>query len=273
MLSPTLILVFPLLGVPILAPVAAIGMSLFTEVFGFASGVAGYSRRCLIDYKIARQMIVVAVPFAAAGAVASPYLSPMLLKTIYGVLMFGLAGVLVRQSRAHPASYPRALETSPPGGRGEFRAEGEIHTASTAGGKKFRYRPSGLGISRALTAAGGTLSGLLSTGIGEIELPQLVGFCELPLPIAAGTSILIVMAAVAAGSVAHMVRLFSAGGLTAIPWNLVVYTVPGAVLGGQIGARLQGRVSEAVMGRAMAGLFIVIGAAFLVSAWGHGARR
>ena len=271
MLSPTIILVFPLVGVPWLAPAAAIGMSLLTEFFGFSSGVAGYARRCLIDYEVARQMIYVAVPFAAAGAQASAYINPALLKTIYAGLMFGLAVVLVRQSFRHPTSYPAALETSPEGDRG-FHMEGDTHV-SAAGNKEYRYKPEGLGLSRALTAVGGTLSGMLSTGLGEIELPQLVGICRLPLPVAAGTSILIVTAAVAAGSVTHVARLLSEGGFSAVPWNLIVYTVPGALIGGQIGAKLQGTVREATMERLMAGLFVVIGSAFLASVWLRGGLR
>ncbi len=72
---------------------------------------------------------------------------------------------------------------------------------------------------------------------------------------------------VAAGSIAHLVSLASAGGLAAVPWNLVIYTVPGALIDGQIGSRLQGRVSEAVTERFMAGLFLVIGIALLMSVW------
>ncbi len=269
MLSPAIILGFPLIGVPSLAAPAAIGMSLFTEFFGFASGVTGYARRCLIDYNVARQMIYVAMPFAAAGALASAYLNPAFLKTIYGVMMFGLAGVLVRQSFTHPASYPSALETSPEGGTREFRVQADMHVCA-AGNKEYRYKPEGLGLSRALTATGGALSGMLSTGIGEIELPQLVGICRLPLPVAAGTSVLIVTAAVAAGSITHVARLLSEGGLSAVPWNLIAYTVPGALIGGQIGARLQGTVRETTMERFMAVLFVLIGAAFLASVWLRG---
>ncbi len=272
MLSPTIILGFPLIGAPSLAAAAAIGMSLVTEFFGFASGVAGYARRCMIDYNVARQMVYAAVPFAAAGALASASLNPALLKTIYGVMMFGLAVVLVRQSLTHPTSYPSALATSPGEGRRRFSVAGDTHVCA-AGGKEFRYKPEGLGLSRALTAVGGALSGMLSTGLGEIELPQLVGICRLPLPVAAGTSILIVTAGVAAGSITHMARLLSDGGLRAVPWNLIVYTVPGALIGGQIGAKLQGTVREAIMERFMAGLFLLIGAAFLASVWLRGGLR
>ncbi len=266
-LSPVIILAFPILGVPPLAAAAAIGMSLFTEFFGFGSGVAGYARRCLIDHKIARQMIVIAVPFAGAGAWASHLLSPSLLKTVYGVLMFGLSAVLLRQSSIQPSSYPAALATTPDGGQAEFRTERGIHIVRAADGTEYRYAPCRPGISHVLTALGALLAGMLSTGIGEIEMGQFVALCRIPLPVAAGTSILIVAGTVAAGSIAHIVRLVSAGGLAAVPWNLVIYTVPGALIGGQIGSRLQGRVSEAAMERFMAGLFLVIGVAFLVSVW------
>lgn len=53
--------------------------------------------------------------------------------------------------------------------------------------------------------------------------------------------------------------------MNAIPWNLIVYLVPGAVIGGQIGARLQGRISAGIMERAMAILFLLIGLIFLAN--------
>ena len=56
------------------------------------------------------------------------------------------------------------------------------------------------------------------------------------------------------------------GGSAAVPWNLVVYTIPGAIIGGQIGARLQGAVRPRLMERSIASLFLVIGVLFLISA-------
>src|SRR6266851_4942639 len=44
MLTPFLILVFPVLSVPTLTPGQAVGMALFTEFFGFASGAEGCVR-------------------------------------------------------------------------------------------------------------------------------------------------------------------------------------------------------------------------------------
>ncbi|MBI2911397.1 MAG: sulfite exporter TauE/SafE family protein [Chloroflexi bacterium] len=268
MLSPMLILVFPLLGVPLLAAPAAIGMALFTEFFGFTSGVMGYVRRCLVDYQVAQQMIIIAVPFAAAGALGSHLLDPALLKTLYGAMMLGLAGVLVRQSLHSAHSYPAALAAGPAGRQREFIATQTERVIRATGGVEYRYAPCPPRVGQAFTAGGALLAGAISTGIGEIELPQLVGRCRMPLPVAAGTSILIVAATVAVGSLTHLASLIGAGGLEAVPWNLVIYTVPGALIGGQVGARLQGRVPEALMERLMAGLFVLIGLAFLASVWG-----
>jgi uncharacterized membrane protein YfcA len=70
---------------------------------------------------------------------------------------------------------------------------------------------------------------------------------------------------VAGAPVTHFVELIQHGGLAAIPWNLLVYAVPGAVIGAFVGTRLQGRVSEKAARLFFAGLFGAIGVAFLLA--------
>jgi len=55
-----------------------------------------------------------------------------------------------------------------------------------------------------------------------------------------------------------------AGGSLAsvIPWSLVIYLVPGVTIGGQIAARLQGRIEQERLERIIGTLFLVIGVAF-----------
>ncbi len=263
MLSPAIILGFPLLGVPEIAPAAAIGMSLFTEFFGFGSGVIGYLRRGLVDLKTYKALVWIAVPVAALAGFISQEIDPNVLKTIYGVLMFPLAVVLWRQAAEqlrpgsrHPKPRYAPIEEQDP----------ELTRVVDRDGNVYEWRTCNRGAGRVLTAFGATMAGLVSTGIGEIEMPQLVKRCRVPLAVAAGTSILIVASTVLGASVAHIARLVGEDGIDAVPWNLVVYTVPGAVIGGQIGARLQGSISPKLMERSMATLFVVIGALFLVSA-------
>ena len=62
-------------------------------------------------------------------------------------------------------------------------------------------------------------------------------------------------------------QLISEGGLEAVPWNLVMYTIPGVLIGGQIGPRLQGRISHRGMELGIASLFVVLGLAMLLVAY------
>ena len=58
-------------------------------------------------------------------------------------------------------------------------------------------------------------------------------------------------------------ELIQAGGWAAIPWNLLVYDIPGVLIGGQIGPRLQGLVPQHRMRRAISVLFIFLAIAMM----------
>ena len=86
---------------------------------------------------------------------------------------------------------------------------------------------------------------------------------RVPVSVAAATSVFIVIVTVASASFTQISGLVAAGGINAVPWNLVLYTVPGVIVGGQIGPRLQGRVPPRVMEKAIGILFAVIGIAMV----------
>jgi uncharacterized membrane protein YfcA len=76
---------------------------------------------------------------------------------------------------------------------------------------------------------------------------------------------LIVAGTVTGAAATHLVQLLATGGLAAIPWNLLVWAVPGAVAGAMVGTRLQGRVREDTARRFFTGLFALIGLTFLLA--------
>ncbi|MDP8969856.1 MAG: sulfite exporter TauE/SafE family protein, partial [Actinomycetota bacterium] len=96
-------------------------------------------------------------------------------------------------------------------------------------------------------------------------LPGLVRRSRLPVAVAAATSTVVVAGTVTGAAATHLVELAREGGLSAIPWHLLVWAVPGAVIGAFIGTRLQGRVSEDAARRFFSGLFLTIGITFLVA--------
>jgi len=76
------------LGLP---PETAVGAGLVTEVFGFASGLTAYVRRGLIDYALARMLLVVTVPAAIGGSLVVHYIRPDILEAILGMGLIAVA--------------------------------------------------------------------------------------------------------------------------------------------------------------------------------------
>ena len=110
------------------------------------------------------------------------------------------------------------------------------------------------------------LTGVVSVGIGEVLVPQFAKRRGIPVPVAAATSVLVVTFVFLAASLTHVWRLAGLEG-DAIPWNLLVYTVPGVIIGAQIGPRLQGRIGEERMVWVIGLFFVFIGVAMGSSVW------
>lgn len=134
-----------------------------------------------------------------------------------------------------------------------------------ADGRSFEFCAHGLRGQRLLSGLGAFLAGLISTGVGEATLPGLIRRSRFPTAVAAATSTVVVAGTVVGAALTQMVQLAAADGFAAIPWNLIMWAVPGAVVGAVIGTGLQGTVSARVTGWFFSGLFLAIGATFLLA--------
>ena len=252
--TPIFVLLFPLLGPEYVlsSTIAAISAALITQTFGFLSGFIGYQRRGLIDYGLARRMLVVSVPVAIIGALIASSIEDAFLLAGYAVLVFALAFGLLRhrQDVAMPDDIPQ-----------------ELRLVVDKAGNEHAFRDPGLRFhDRIMTAAGAFLTGLVSVGIGEVTISQLTRR-GVPIAVAAATSVLVVIVTVATASTTLAVQLVRDGGWMAIPWDLLIWDIPGVLIGGQIGPRLQGKVSQRTMQTAIAALFIVLSIAMANVAW------
>jgi uncharacterized membrane protein YfcA len=267
MLTPIFLIGFPLLGVPRLSTVAAIGTSLFLETSGFGTGLYRYLRLRLVDVKTAKTIILVTLPLGVLGAIAARHVPVQALRLGYGAAMPGLSWLLLQDhSEQKPAGERVTLAATR-----EYSSEqlpcgpGEEREICAANGSCYRYCARSLGLQHVLSGADAFLAGLISTGVGEATLPGLIKRSRFPVPVAAATSTVIVAGTVVGAAATHLVQLDIEGGLSAIPWNLVVWAVPGAIIGAFIGTRLQGRISERASRRFFSGLFAAIGIAFLLA--------
>jgi len=260
MFIPIFLIIFPLLGPEyvIASPLAAIGVALITEAFGFTSGLIGYLRRHLIDFKVAKSLIIIAVPSAIVGSLLAEAASPEMLKILFAGLMFILAYIMLKR----PSTKEKQKITEE-ALAGDYSHMGHERTVKDSDGNVYKYHLCHPGRGRIFTGIGGFITGLMSVGIGEIVTPQLVKQCKIPVSVAAATAVLVIILTVAAASGTHIYTLVSEGGVDAVPWHLVIFTVPGVIIGGQIGVRLQGKFSQDKMEKIFGVLFGVIGVAMI----------
>ena len=249
--TPIFVLVFPLLGPEYVleSTLAAIAAALITQTFGFLSGFIGYYRRKLIDYQLAWRFIRIAVPVAIIGVWVAKKLPDYVLLAAYSALVSVLAVSLWQRAK----------------NSGQFSGSGVSYgmTIVDSRGEQYSYDTPQLNAGNyTLTGAGAFLTGLVSVGIGEVTVSQLT-HKGIPIAVAAATSVMIVSVTVLFASSTHAVQLIQGGGWTAVPWDLLVWDVPGVLIGGQIGPRLQGLVPQHIMRRAIAILFVGLAIAML----------
>ena len=250
--TPIFILAFPIIGPEYALPttLAAIAAALITQTFGFLSGFIGYYHRRLIDFDLAFRFLKISVPVAIAGAFVANLVHDGVLVACYGLLMLVLAlGLWLQKTRDLPH-----VKTG---------AGHDVHTLVDSTGREYHYPTPTLGPKNVgVTALGAFLTGMVSVGIGEVTVAQLTRR-SIPIAVAAATSVLVVILTVLVASTTLAIELIQAGGWTAVPWNLLVYDIPGVLIGGQIGPRLQGLVPQRTMQRAIAILFVLLSLAML----------
>ena len=241
-----------------LEPEVAVGVGLMTEVFGFASGLFAYISRRLIDYKLGFQLLVVTVPMALIGTLAAGVIPADILKAILGMGLFAVATSFLRSPDKKEVTRLNKMIEQDYGGE---RAETCI---TPADGERICYRVCNRTEGRIIAGVGGLFIGMLSTGLGELNGYFLLQRCRVPSKVAIASSVFIVAVTALSASVGHAVKFAQAGDevLTTV-FKLLIFTVPGVIIGGQIGPKVASRISQHVMERALGILFLLVGALML----------
>jgi uncharacterized membrane protein YfcA len=234
-----------------LEPTVAIGAGLIVEVFGFSSGLYAYVRKRLIDYRMGGTLLAVSIPAALVGTYAAHFIADDILKTILGVGLVAVAASFLRSPTEETREHLDEAAKQP-----SDRAERCLVTADD---EKLCYtvfnRTEGV-----LTGGiGGLFIGMVSTGLGEMNGYLLLQRCRVPARIAVATSVFVVAITALTASVSHAAAFFQEGGaaLTQL-LNLLVFTVPGVVIGGQIGPSVSERIPERTLELGMGVLFLLV---------------
>lgn len=212
-------------------PGNAVVTSLLIQTAGMGSSSYAYSRQKCIDYKLALFFLVIALPGLAVGAKFAYLLSQAQMKMILGLLVMGTALWFVSSNQKYDD-------------KGTIRIELQ---------KSFRY--SGI---VALMAVG---SGMLSISMGEWLVPLMRSKLAMRMQNAIGTSVLIIFTNCISGAAVHLLM----GGRAEI--NVVMWAVPGVIIGGQIGPRIAARINERLLKEIFIFLLTMLGIHLIYNAY------
>lgn len=233
-----------LLGLP---PEVAIGAGLITEVFGFASGLYAYRRKRLIDYQLGTTLLIVTIPLAVFGTMLSAIIDPVFLKFVLGIGLLVIGANFLHTSPHKDHKYV------------ENHTDQPQSCLITATGEQICYNTCSPTEGRIIAGVGSLFMGMVATGLGEMNGYYMLRRCQMPARIAVATSVFVVAVTALTASIGHIVKFLQAGGDSlATVFALVIFTVPGVIIGGQIGPIITSRISQQMLERTLGILFIVV---------------
>jgi uncharacterized membrane protein YfcA len=231
----------------------AIGTALVTEVFGFASGLYVYIHKKIIDYKLGMMLITVTVPAAVAGTLIAGYIDELILKIILGMGLFAVAMAFLRNpDHKDIIRMDDSIKQDFP----EKKAKTCINALE---GEKICYTVCNRTEGRIIAGVGGLFVGMISTGLGELNGYFLLRRCRVPSKISIATSVFVVAVTALAASIGHIIQFTRTGSevITTV-LSIVLFTVPGVVIGGQLGSRVASYIPQKIMERVLGMLFILV---------------
>jgi len=241
-----------------LEPSVAIGTALITEYFGFSSGLIAYVRAQLVDYRLGANLLMFSIPGAIVGVLSADLFPGIVLKTIFavGLIFIGLQLFLSwRQEQREAMDELIKVEAE-----GAFRSE-----LTDRAGNTYRYTVCNKALGRTFAAIGGAFLGMISVGLAELQEYHLVARCKVPSPVAVATSIFVVVITVFIASAGHVFGFMEEGEGAELQEmaNVAMFTVPGVLVGGQLGPRVQARVDPDKMKVLISWIFMGVGAFML----------
>lgn len=193
-----------------LAPIAALKLSIATQAFGMTSGALTWGRRY-----IEKPAFIVGSIASIFGVCLATYVwvvPSSYIKPLFAVISLGVFIALVVEMKLKLPNEKNLVDF------------------------KLNYQLIGFCLS---AFAGGLITGWTAIGVGEVVALYLLFFYRLSLDIAIGTGVAVLAVSSMAGFLFHM-------NLGGIPWELLVFTVPGVILGGRYGVKFAKHLEQSV---------------------------
>jgi uncharacterized membrane protein YfcA len=286
---PYLIFVFPVLAYP-LEPETIVKIGLISESFGLSSSALAFIQYGLVDRRLALALVGGSVPFVIGGALLSFIIPEPVFQALLAVALIAASYLLFKADLDHEEPEPESERTGEgaavaDGGSGaglpddddklgpagvSVDGEGTV-TRVDRDGNDYRYTRKGYLERFGNYSVGGVFQGLAGFGIGELGIISMLR-TSVPVRIAIGTNHIVVALTAVLASFVHVFGGGLVGGhavdLATTPWNMVVWTVPATVTGGQIAPYVASQLDTGLIKKGVGALFAVIALALFVIAAG-----
>ena len=208
-----------------------------------------YRKTGVVDYRSGLLFAGAAAPGAVIGAMGAGAVAPEVFRIAFGALLIALAAYLALRPTI---SDEGGSEDGGEGGPRLFAAAVKTRTIRTADGDTRVYTFDEA-LATSFNAALGFVSSFFGVGGGFLRTPILVTVFGFPVRVAAASSVFALAIYGGAGAATHM----ALGHIE--PFPTLVFGGIGLALGGQIGARLSGRVKGAWIMRMLLAVVLALG--------------
>lgn len=282
---PFFIFIFPVLAYPI-GPETLVKVGLISESFGLSSSAIAFIQYGLVDRRLALTLVGGSVPFVIGGALLSFFIPEPVFHAALGAALLTAAYLMFKADLAHdepaeqsgdPVANGGSAEQLPNdagklGPAGVGKSDGGRITRVDRTGDTYEYSWSGYLERFANYSIGGTFQGLAGFGIGELGIISQLR-TDVPTRVAIGTNHIVVASTAILASIVHVfagtvVPGIHALSLASTPWNMVVFTVPATVTGGQIAPYVSNALDTGVIQKGVGILFTTISVALFLMASG-----
>lgn len=281
---PFLIFIFPVIAGETLTPETLVKVGLISESFGLSSSALAFIQYGLVDRRLALTLVAGGVPFVVAGALLSFVIPAPVFHLLLGLALIAASYLLFKADLDHEdpgesdgadvstdgGSVPNDADKLGPAGV-EISETGTVRRVDRDG-NDYTYSHGGYLNRFANYSVGGVFQGLAGFGIGELGIISMLR-TEVPVRVAIGTNHIVVALTAVLASLVHVFGgQYVPGGhsisLASTPWNMVIWTVPATVTGGQIAPYVSAALDTSLIKQGVGVLFAVIAVALFIMAIG-----
>jgi uncharacterized protein len=218
-------------------PQTIVGMSLLVMVFTGLSSTIAYIKYKRVDIKSGLIFLTGSIPGSLVGVWINRFIEGENFKFLFGFLMLFISIMFFIKKR---------LPENP---------ESKLNRGFT---RTFKHKESvyqysySIPITWFIAFIVGICSGLFGIGGGSLMVPAMILLFGFPATIAAPTSMFMIFISSSVSSIAHIT-------LGHIVWEYVIFFIPGAWIGGQLGARISQKLKNETIEWILRILIVIVG--------------